>query len=279
MRALRIRQRRGVSPATRGFGASRRRAVLVPTFGLVLVLLLGAVATPVAAQDLPEPSGFVNDFAGVIDSGDEQRMRALAEAVQEATGAEIAVAVVDTVEPFATVEEYSIRLASAWGVGGAEEDSGVLFVLALEEREVRIEVGYGIEGAIPDGRAGEILDTAVLPPLRQGNYGAGLYAGMQQVAGIIAEEYDVDLSEYGARAPVARSDRGTSSGGGGGGGRLLYMLLLMFFLGGGRFFWPLLFLTGGRGFFGGGFGSGGGGGGFGGFGGGGFGGGGASRGF
>ena len=277
MRALRVGQQGGASPATRGPGTARRPAVLVATFGLALTMLLGVALTPAAAQDLPEPSGFVNDFAGVIDAEAEQRMTALAEAVQEATGAEIAVAVVDTVEPFATVEEYSIRLASAWGVGGAEEDSGVLFVLTLEEREVRIEVGYGIEGAIPDGRAGEILDTAVLPPLRQGNYGAGLYAGMQQVAGIIAEEYDVDLSEYGARAPAARSNRGTSSGGGG--GRLLYMLVLMFFLGGGRFFWPLLFLTGGRGFFGGGFGSGGGGGGFGGFGGGGFGGGGASRGF
>lgn len=275
MRALRARQCSGASAAARD-SRSARGPVALATGALVLALLFGAVATPAAAQDLPEPSGFVNDFAGVIDARDEQRMTALAEAVQEATGAEIAVAVVDSIEPFATVEQYSIRLASAWGVGGAEDDSGVLFVLAIQEREVRIEVGYGIEGAIPDGRAGEILDTAVLPALGQGNYGAGLYAGMQQVAGIIAEEYDVDLSEYGAEAPAARSDRGTSSGGGG--GRLLYMLLLMFFLGGGRFFWPLLFLTGGRGFFGGGFGSGGGGG-FGGFGGGGFGGGGASRGF
>ena len=285
MRALRAKQKPGASAAVRtpgasaaagGFGSTRGPAVLA-ALALVLALLFGVAATQAAAQDLPEPSGFVNDFAGVIDAGDEQRMTALAEAVQEATGAEIAVAVVDSVEAFGTVEEYSIRLASAWGVGGAEDDSGVLFVLALEERQVRIEVGYGIEGAIPDGRAGEILDTAVLPPLRQGNYGAGLYAGMQQVAGIMAEEYDVDLSEYGAAAPAARSGGGSSSGGG---GRLLYMLVLMFFLGGGRFFLPLLFLTGGRGFFGGGFGAGGGGGGgFGGFGGGGFGGGGASRGF
>jgi uncharacterized protein len=243
---------------------------------LVSALLLLAAATAVA-QDLPEPQGFVNDFAGVIDSQTELKMTQLAEAVQEATDAEIAVAVVESVEPFATVEEYSIRLASEWGVGGAEDDSGVLFVLAMAEREVRIEVGYGLEGAIPDGRAGAILDSAVLPAFRQGNFGDGLFAGMQQVAGIIAEEYDVDLSEYGAEAAPARSDGRGSSGGGG--GRLLYLLFLMFFLGGGRFFWPLLFLAGGRGFFGGGFGSGGGGGGFGGFGGGGFGGGGASRGF
>jgi uncharacterized protein len=238
-----------------------------------------AAPAPISAQeaDFPEPLGFVNDFAGVIDSESERQMTRLAEAVREATDAEIAVAVVESIEPFATVEQYSIRLATEWGIGGSEDDSGVLILLAMQERQVRIEVGYGLEGAIPDGRAGEILDTAVLPELRNENYGAGLLAGMQQVAGIVAEEYDVDLSEYGAEAPSAASGRGRSSGGGP--GRLLYFLVLMFFLGGGRFFWPLLFLAGGRGFFGGGFGSGGGGGGFGGFGGGGFGGGGASRGF
>ncbi|NBB90039.1 MAG: hypothetical protein GVY23_02410, partial [Spirochaetes bacterium] len=182
MRAQRANQLPTASPAMRTSGASvagrgcgSAGGPPVPaTVALLLALLLSAAAVPAAAQDLPEPSGFVNDFAGVIDAGDEQRMTALAGAVQEATGAEIAVAVVDSVEPFGTVEEYSIRLASAWGVGGAEDDSGVLFVLALDEREVRMEVGYGIEGAIPDGRAGEILDTAVLPQLQQGNYGEGL---------------------------------------------------------------------------------------------------------
>lgn len=257
-------------------GARRRRwghslaALLAPA-----LFLLAAASLP--AQDFPEPQGFVNDFAGVIDAQTEREMRQLAEAVREATGAEIAVAVVESVEPFATAEEYSIRLASEWGVGGAEDESGVLFVLAMQQRQVRLEVGYGLEGALPDGRAGAILDSAVLPPFRQGNFGEGLHAGMRQVAGIIAEEYEVDLSQYGAEAPPARSGGRGSSGGGG--GRLLYLLFLMFFLGGGRFFWPLLFLAGGRGFFGGGFGSGGGGSSFGGFGGGGFGGGGASRGF
>lgn len=244
-------------------------------------LVAGAVQ-PLAAQELPEPVGFVNDFAEVIDAGTEQEMTRLAEAVREATGAEIAVAVVDTVAPFATVEEYGVRLATAWGVGSEEDDSGALLLLALQERQVRIEVGYGLEGAIPDGRAGAILDQTVLPELADGRYGPGLLAGMQQIAGIIAEEYDVDLSGYGAETPVSDTRGGGSSGGGA--GRLLYLLFLMFFLGGGRFLWPLLFLAGGRGFFGGGFGArgggfGGGGGGFGGFGGGGFGGGGASRGF
>ncbi|MFO8065769.1 MAG: TPM domain-containing protein [Spirochaetia bacterium] len=254
-------------------GPSRRLVAALVLFGAVFVFS-GQIAH---AQEFPEPSGFVNDYADVIDASTEQEMTALSEAVQEATGAEIAVAVVDSVAPYADVEEYSIRLASEWGVGDREDESGILFVLAMQERQVRIEVGYGLEGAVPDGRAGEILDSAVVPALRDDNYGEGLLAGMQQVAGLIAEEYDVDLSEQGAQAPSSRtSGNGSSSGG----GRVLYFLFLMFFLGGGRLFLPLLFLTGGRGFFGGGFGAGGGGaGGFGGFGGGGFGGGGASRGF
>jgi uncharacterized protein len=242
---------------------------------LLLILL---AALPLSAQEeLPRPRGYVNDFSGVIDSRFEQQMTQLAEAVERATGAQIAVAVVESMEPYGSIEEYSIALAEAWGVGAGEEDNGVLLVLAMAERRVRMEVGYGLEGAITDGTAGAILDEAVLPALRDGRYGEGLLRGMEAVSGEIAEAYQVDLTEYGASEqprPLSRSRRGSD-----GLGRIVYLLIFLFFFGGGRFFWPLLFLTGGRGFFGGGFGSGRPSGGFSGFGGGGFGGGGASRGF
>lgn len=245
---------------------------------LPALLLAFLALSPLAAQqEFPEPRGYVNDFAGVLDSSSEQRMTQLAEAVQRATGAQIAVAVVESMEPYGSIEEYSIALAEAWGVGSGEEDNGLLLVLAMAERRVRIEVGYGLEGAITDGTAGEILDEAVLPALREGRYGEGLLRGVEAVSGEIAEAYQVDLTEYGATEqprPLSRSRRSSD-----GLGRIVYLLIFLFFFGGGRFFWPLLFLTGGRGFFGGGFGSGRPSGGFSGFGGGGFGGGGASRGF
>lgn len=244
-------------------------------------LLLGT-ASLLSAQEIPQPQGFVNDFAGVVDSRSEQEMSALIRAIAEATDVEIAVVTIESFAPFGSIEQYSIELGEQWGVGGADNDTGIIILVAVEERRLRIEVGYGLEGIIPDGRAGQIRDDYMVPALSENRWGEGLLGGVQAIGGIVAEEYDVDLSEYGAQAPAARSGQSES---GAGGFNPLFLLVLLFFVGGGRFlFFPLLFLGGGRGFFGGGFGAGGGsfgggGGGFSGFGGGGFGGGGASGGF
>ena len=171
--------------------------VLYPWYGEDAQERLDRQETAYAEETTQPPglSGFVNDYADVIDDSMERQMIALSQAVQDATGAGIAAVVVDSVAPYADVEEYSLRLASEWDPGDREKDSGVLFVLALEERQVRIEVGYGLEGTIPDGRAGEILDSVVLPLLRAGNYGDGLLAGMREVANLIAEDYGVELSD------------------------------------------------------------------------------------
>ncbi len=243
---------------------------------LIMITLL--IAIPLYSQKLPEPTGYVNDFAGVIDTGSKNQMDRIAKAVQESTGAEIAVVTVETIEPYGSIEEYSVELASEWGIGKAGEDTGVLLLLAMQERRVRIEVGYGLEGTIPDGLAGEIIDNSILPSLRVGEYGTGFLKGVQAVSGIIAEEYGVDLdSSYIVESK--KYTRQISSGL----SRLIIILIFLVLFGGGRFLLPLLFVgaVSRRGFYGGGFGSGGSsfGGGFSGFGGGGFGGGGASRGF
>jgi uncharacterized protein len=256
-----------------------RRGGLMTAVALLTVVAaaLGAPA-PLSAQDgeIPQPQGWVNDFAGVVDADAEQQMSSLIQAISEATEVEVAVVTIQSFAPFGSVEQYSIELAEQWGVGGAENDTGIILLVAVEERRLRLEVGYGLEGIIPDGLAGQIRDEQIVPALSENRYGEGLLSGVQAIGGIIAEEYEVDLSEYGAKAPRSRS-----GGQGGGGFNPLYIIFLLILMGGGRFFFfPLLFLGAGRGFFGGGFGSGGGfggrGGGFSGFGGGGFGGGGAS---
>ncbi len=165
--------------------------LLIPVFVFSLILF----GTDIYAQKFPKPVGYVNDFAGVLDEGSKSRMTMLIAALKEKTGAEIAVVTVETTEPRA-FEEYSVELASEWGIGKAGEDTGVLILLAMKERKVRIEVGYGLEGVIPDGLAGEIRDKSILPDLRSGNYGSGLLKGVQAVSGIIAKEYDVDLGSY-----------------------------------------------------------------------------------
>ncbi len=250
--------------------------------GLIFILSL----TPLLAQDLPDYTGFVNDFAGVIERDAEAQIESIANRVDRLTGAQIAVVTVDTIEPYGSIEEYSIALAEKWQVGSRDRDNGVILLVTMKERNLRIEVGYGLEGAIPDGRAGEILDTAMLPYFQDGDFSTGFLAGTYEVAGEIAAEYDVDLGDLNVPVPAASSRaRGSDEGRGIPAGLIFF--LMIFFFGGGRFFFPLFFLSsilGGR-HYRGGFGSSGfgggsfGGGSFGGFGGGGFGGGGASRGF
>lgn len=264
-----------------------------PLLALLFISLL-AILGPVtpghaggrSETQLPEPEGYVNDFANVIDKSYEQKITAIASKLKEASGAEIAVVTVKNLDPYGTIEEYSIELAEKWQVGQEEEDNGIIMLLAMEERNVRMEVGYGLEGAIPDSLAGSILENSIIPPMQNGNYGEGFLKGSEAVAGLIAEEYgldmgDLELTESSRYRGGARPSGGESSEDGGIPVGLL-IFLFIFFFGGGRIFWPLLFLgglTGGR-HYRGGFGSSGmgsfGGGGFSGFGGGGFGGGGAS---
>lgn len=287
-----MREKANMQKARRYCSARDRHSKLtIPLLALLLFTLFGPIV-PVQAggqneKKLPEPEGFVNDFADVIDKTYEQRITAVASKLKEASGAEIAVVTVKNLEPYGSIEEYSIELAEKWQVGQKEEDNGIIMLLAMEERNIRMEVGYGLEGAIPDSLAGNILENSIIPPMQNGNYGEGFLKGSEAVAGLIAEEYGLDMgdleltesSRYRGGAQPSDGGRGGEDGGVPVG---LLIFLFIFFFGGGRIFWPLLFLgglTGGR-HYRGGFGSSGmggfGGGGFSGFGGGGFGGGGAS---
>jgi uncharacterized protein len=146
-----------------------------------------------AAEKFPAPTGAVNDFAGVIPPEQRVAMSKLAQEVLEKTGTAVVVATFRTVgdnDP----DEFANRLYEAWGIGRKGEDKGVLIFLALQERRVRIETGYGVEGVITDGMAGEILDRYAMPYLRTGDYGRGLYNGMIAVSEILARNANVTLT-------------------------------------------------------------------------------------
>jgi uncharacterized protein len=253
---------------------------------LALALVCAAVffITPshcVAADSsgFPKPRGAVNDFAGVLPAQTAGSMENLSREILEKTGAAVVVATVESVgdrDP----DMYANELYAAWGIGKKGEDRGVLIFLSLKERKIRIETGYGVEGILPDGLVGSILDRYVVPLLKQGDYAQGLLNAMIAVGQVIARDAGVTIEEgYGLKAPQ-RSRRAPA---GGLGIFPLLLLLLLFLLFGRRSgMLPLLLLLGmsGRGSgYGGGFGGGGFGGGFGGFGGGMSGGGGAGRGF
>jgi len=259
----------------------------IPPLGKVLFIFLTVLAIWLSsglsqAQDtFPPARGAVNDFAGVISAAAVARIEGLSREVLEKTGASVVVATFPTIGDN-DLNDYANRLYQFWGIGKKGEDRGVLIVLALRERKIRVEIGYGLEGILPDGRVGGILDQNVIPYLKKGEYSLALVSAVTAVSRVIAEDAGVTLTgSPAARATASRHVSQRSSYG-------LWILLLLSFLlllgtRRGREYLPLILMmllsgSGRRGNGGGDFdGFGGFGGGFGGFGGGSSGGGGASR--
>ena len=230
----------------------------------------------VFAQQYPRPKAWVSDFANVISPGEESKINAIAAEVKQKTGAEIAVLTVRNLNG-ADIESFAGALFKEWGIGQRGRDNGVLLVVAVEDRRMRIEVGYGLEPILPDGMAGEVRDQYMAPDLRKNNYGAGLLRGTIAIAGIIANDAGVMITGV-ERRPVTRRPESSSRSGRGGIFPIILFIFLMLVTRGRILPWLLLgSVMGGGGRRGGGFGGGGSfGGGFGGFGGGSSGGGGAS---
>lgn len=236
---------------------------------LLLLLLIPAVAAGVA---YPEPAGFVNDFAQVLQPGSRSRLESMLSAFERASGVEVAVVTLPSLggEP---VENAATALFAQWGIGKKGKDDGVLFLIAPSDRRMRIEVGYGLEGVLNDALAGRILDTAVVPHFKAGELDAGITAGAAAIVSRIASKEGIAFdagAAYGAELPQAPPEKR--------GGpfstvfKILFVILMIYLFIRHPWLFLLLLSSGGRG--GSGFG-----GGFGGFGGGLSGGGGASRGW
>jgi len=145
------------------------------------------VASLSAAQTLPKPTGRVNDFADLIDAATEAEIDRRLAQLEQQTSSEIAVATVHSLDGM-PVDEYANRLFQAWSVGRANEDNGVLVVVAPNEREMRIEVGYGLEGVLPDGLAGQIIREQFTPRFRENDYAGGIRDGVYRIADVVGKQ-------------------------------------------------------------------------------------------
>ena len=253
---------------------------------LVIVLLVFAPSALVTAESvstLPAPTGYVNDFAGVLSPSTKYNLENLCTQVDRQAHAQIAVVTVKTIDGDQSIEEFATALEDKWKVGAKGTDRGVLMLFVMTPRRGRIEVGYGLEGVLNDAKVGDI-GRSMVPAATQGDYNTAIPLGVRQIAQIIATDAGVTLNlaqpvhqYHRQQAPVQLSLTEVILGGG-------VILLILFFLvktgNTGLIFFLLGNLMGGGG---GGIGGGrgrdddrGGGGGFGGFGGGSSGGGGAS---
>lgn len=243
-----------------------------------------ALASVAHAQSYPEPTGYVVDEVGVLDGNVRSELESLLSALDKKTTAQVAVAVVRTTGSL-TIEEYATTLFQKWGIGQKGKNNGVLFVIATQDRKMRIEVGYGLEGALNDAKVGNILDTYVVPRFKAGDMSGGIAGGTVAIVKEVAKEYNVTLDQLGATAqpvPQSSGEAPTMTTAQKILAALIAIVLIILFISNPSLFMGILLgmmMGGGRG--GGGFGGSGGGfgGGFGGFGGGMSGGGGASRGW
>ncbi|HUE96036.1 MAG TPA: TPM domain-containing protein, partial [Longimicrobiaceae bacterium] len=166
----------------------------------LLPALLLAIALEAAAP-LPVPSAAarrINDFAGALSGTDLDRLeRKLAERERSSTN-QIVVAIFRSLRG-ESLEDYSVRVAQAWRVGHKGLDNGVVFLIFLDDRRMRLEVGYGLEGTLTDAVASAILAQAVAPRFREGKVADGIAAGLDAIDKAIA-------GTYGRSRPGARSD-------------------------------------------------------------------------
>lgn len=182
---------------------------------LIAVVLATTLALAGLEARQPAPpalTGPVNDFAGVIDRESAAEITRLSEGLLAASGDAVVVATVKTYQPWGDLQSYATKMFENGGRGlGGKTDSGLLVLLSLDDRQVWIEVGYGLEGAVTDGFAGETSRRVMTPYFRQGQYGPGLAAGTRRLVERIARDRGVQVTGVGvppeAAAPTPRRRR------------------------------------------------------------------------
>jgi len=155
---------------------------------LGLLCLLGTVPPrALALQAIPKLEARVTDLTGTLTAGEQADLEAKLKAFQERKGSQIAVLLVPSTQPEA-IEQYSIRVVEAWKLGREKPDDGVLLLVAKDDRSLRIEVGRGLEGALTDATSNRIIDETITPLFKQGQFAAGINAGVAQIIQVVDGE-------------------------------------------------------------------------------------------
>lgn len=204
------------------------RHVLRVSFLLMLFQAMAALAQ--SGPDFPELSGRVVDRADMLDPAAEARLTQMLAAHEEATSEQVVVVTVPDLQE-TPIEDYGYQLGRHWGIGQEGEDNGALLLVAEEERRVRIEVGYGLEGRLTDAAAATIINRIITPAFRQGDFAAGILNGAAAMIQVLGGE------------PLAVSAAGNRGAGTAVGERpslplastfFLIMMAVVYFIGGGR---------------------------------------------
>src|SRR6202142_1688294 len=173
------------------------RAKLWLGVACTLMLALAAPAEPVAQL---KPTGYVNDFAHVLDQNTIAQMDKICRQIEEKAHAQITVVTVHSLDG-SDIESYAVDLFHQWGVGSKSTNRGVLILYAIDDHRARIEVGYGLEPILPDGKVGGFQREAI-PLMQSDNYNQALVLVASRIAEVIAKDAGIELTGYQPRAPT-----------------------------------------------------------------------------
>lgn len=182
--------------------------------GLAAVLLwLCSLAGAASAQDLapiPPLSSRVTDAAGILGASARQELDTKLAAFEQATGGQLAVLIVKTAEP-ETIEQYATRVGDAWKVGKKGKDNGAILLVAMKEKKLRIEVGYGWEGALPDVEAKRIIREVITPFFKKAQFAQGIDAGIDKIQLAVAKENKAESTAVNDKGQWTQSHNATAT--------------------------------------------------------------------
>lgn len=157
----------------------------------------------------PKTSIYVQDYAKVLPEEVKAKINRAGTAVQQKTKAQLVVVTVDTLNG-APIEEYALEILRTWGIGDKELNNGVLVLVAVNDRKSRIEVGYGLEGALPDGKTGRVQDEFMLSYFKDGDYSNGILNGYMALSQEILQEYKTTAADVNAPVPKVKAPESKS---------------------------------------------------------------------
>ncbi|NLJ78884.1 MAG: TPM domain-containing protein [Tissierellia bacterium] len=201
-------------------------------FILLSILIIFQASTGFAkGLDLPRPnpSFYVYDEANIVDSKVENYIIRTNEELYQRTGAQVVIASINSLENM-DIREYANRLFERWEIGSRDYDNGLLIVIVPSEGEIWIEVGYGLEGALPDSKVGRIIEDSILPYFREEDYSEGILSGFNEIIDGIENEYDIQLNREDIDEELYHFNTSPDMGVSGRTGRIFMLIGIVIFL-------------------------------------------------
>lgn len=209
-------------------------------FRFTFIAFLFFQSIGVFSLDIPPLKGPVNDYAQLLTGNEAQELNDYLYSIDQNSDLQIAVLTIPSLEN-ESIEDYSIRVAEQWKIGKKGKDSGIILLIAAQDRRVRIEVGYGLEGLVTDAQASRIIRSVIAPYFKNRAYGKGILLGVKNVAGLALQDESL-ISQAVNASDKPHEDSIPFP---------IVIFLIIIFLFGSRFMpggllWPLLFFSSSR---------------------------------